>query len=69
MKKYLHLVRLKKINFLFTDIEGAEQFIFEDIINHNISIDKIVIGFHLIDEIPTQERKQTRYKYFYTKIA
>ena len=57
----------KKINILFTDIEGAEQLIFEDIINHNISIDKMVIGFHLIDEIPTQERKQTRYKYFYTK--
>ena len=57
----------KEINFLFTDIEGAEQFIFEDIIKYNIGIDKIVIGFHLIDEIPTSERKQTRYKYFYTK--
>ena len=57
----------KKINFLFTDIEGSEQFIIEDIIKHNINIDKIVMGFHLIDEIPISERKQTRYKYFYTK--
>jgi len=57
----------KKINFLFSDIEGAEQFVFEDIIKYNIIIDKIVIGFHLIDEIPKSQRGKERYKYYYTK--
>lgn len=57
----------KKVNFLFSDIEGAEQFVFEDMIKHNISIDKIVIGFHLIDEISENEKSKERYKYFYSR--
>jgi hypothetical protein len=57
----------KKVNFLFADIEGAEQFVFEDIIKYNIGIDKIVIGFHLIDEISSPERSKERYKYFYDR--
>jgi len=55
------------INFLFTDIEGSEQFIIEDIIKHKIKINKIVIGYHLIDEVPKKLRNDDYYKFFYPK--
>ena len=55
------------INFLFTDIEGSEQFILEDIIKHKIKIKKMIIGYHLIEEVPKKRRGDDYYKFFYSK--
>ena len=56
-----------EINFLFTDIEGSEQFIIEDIIKYKIKIKKMIVGYHLIEEVPKKLQKDNYYKFFYTR--
>ena len=39
----------KKIDFLFSDIEGSELDVLDEIIENNIKIINMVIGFHTLD--------------------
>jgi len=55
----------KKIDFLFSDIEGYELDILDDIIDYNIKIRNMVIGYHLV-ELKSSKKNYFKENKFYT---
>ena len=55
----------KKIDFLFTDIEGFELDVLDEIIENNIKIRNMVIGFHTID-LRSSEKNLYKESKFYS---